>query len=270
MASSVSEAEIRVQRQISAAIATNVSLDTVLAGVVRAAARLCRTPMAIATLLRDRGEELEVVSVFGTGAPIVGARLPVAASLNGVVIQSGHSVRSTNVQRDPRTVVRQIPQMSGAQGVLFVPLRNQHGPFGTLGVAKRVAWRFTSHDEIVLSQLADSASIAIQNAQLREQLYRTAAPPAGLAAASIQATSGGRADGSTALQGQPSSADQCRVSPREREVLNLLIAGMTCKEIACRLSISNRTVQHYLDRLKLRFHQPRLPALVGYVIKHDL
>jgi DNA-binding CsgD family transcriptional regulator len=256
MTPSVNATEIRVQRRITRAIAMNASLDTVLASVARAAARLCHTPMALVTLLDDTGEQLEVVGVFGTPESVRGTCLPVAASLNGLVIASGRSVRSMNVLRDPRSVVQQIPLMSGARGVLFVPLRDQRGPFGTLAVAKRVPWHFSARDEALLSRLADSASIAIQNAKLREQLRRS---PAQF----------GRAD-RAGSQPQGPAPGPYRVSPREREVLNLLIAGMTCKEIASALSISGRTVQHYLDRLKLRFHQPRLPALVGYVVKHDV
>ncbi len=270
MVMSVSATALRAQRQISAAIATNASLDSVLGSVAQAAARVCRTPLAMVTLLSTSREELEVVAVFGTRAPLLGAHLPVAASLNGLVISSGRSVRSANVLRDPRPLVRQIPQISGARGVLFVPLRDQRGPFGTLGVAKRVAWRFTARDDVALSQLADSASIAIQNARLREQLHRTAAQRTELAGAPPQPVQGDRSDSQTESHRGAPASDSCRVSPREREVLNLLIAGMTCKEIASTLSISKRTVQHYLDRLKLRFHQPRLPALVGYVVKHDV
>jgi DNA-binding CsgD family transcriptional regulator len=261
MPSSVSETDMRVQGRITAAIAASTALDTVLAQVLRAAARLCHAPMAMITLLSPERTELEIVGVFGTRAPVVGARLPVAASLNGLVINTNQSVRSTNVRRDPRAVVHYVPQLTGAKGVLFVPLRGQNGPFGTLGVAKRVAWRFSRRDETQLGQLADSASIAIQNAQLRSQLQRLPPPS--------QPRKADDGDSAAAAPVAP-EPPAYHVSPREREILDLVMAGKSCKEVALTLHISDRTVQHYVERLKLRFRQPRLPALISYVLKHDI
>jgi len=262
MPASVSETDMRVQGRITAAIAASTALDTVLAQVLRAAARVSHAPMAMISLLSADRMELEIVGVLGTRAPVVGARLPVAASLNGLVISTNRSVRSTNVRRDPRAVVHYIPQLTGAKGVLFVPLRGQNGPFGTLGVAKRVAWRFSRRDEIQLGQLADSASIAVQNAQLRSQLQRLP-PPAS------QPNKADDGDSAAAVR-VPPDPPAYHVSPREREILDLVMAGKSCKEVALTLHISDRTVQHYVERLKLRFRQPRLPALISYVIKHGI
>lgn len=170
MASSRSHAEASIHRQITAAIAVGAALDLLLARITRAAVRLCRSDVAMITLLTDGGDELELVSVFGTRAPVLGIRLPVAESLNGLVVTSGRSVRSTDVLYDPRPAVRAVRQMSGARGVLAVPFRNCAWPFGTLGVAKRVPWRFTDRNEASLRQLADGASIAIEHARLRERL----------------------------------------------------------------------------------------------------
>ena len=61
-----------------------------------------------------------------------------------------------------------------------------------------------------------------------------------------------------------------RLSPREGEIVDLLIMGKTYKEVAAALHISARTVEHYVERLKSRFHQPRLPALACYLAAHGL
>jgi len=270
MASSLEAAEVKIHRQITADIAAGTGLRGLLSRIARAAARLCDADMAAITLLTDKRDELEMVGVHGIRPSILGTRLPVALSFNGLVITAGRSVRSADVLREPPPMVRSIPSMTGARGVLAVPLRDGSAPFGTLGVANRVCWQFTAHDQAQLTQLAGSASIAIQNAQLRERLSRALSP-------ALQ--DGARAN---PLAGRPEPARRSQslhggdgacayhFSPREREILRLLSSGKTCGEAAATLNISSRTVQHYLERLKVRFHQPRLPALVGYFVKHDL
>ena len=58
------------------------------------------------------------------------------------------------------------------------------------------------------------------------------------------------------------------LSRREREIVDLLIAGQTYKQVGARLDISARTVEHYVERLKQRFHHHRLCALSGYLVAH--
>jgi len=48
--------------------------------------------------------------------------------------------------------------------------------------------------------------------------------------------------------------DNIKISARERECLNLLIRGMTAKEIARSLALSPRTVEFYIENLKKKFN----------------
>jgi len=271
MVSLASEAEIQMHRQITAAIAAGTAPETLLAYITRAAALLCQSDMAVIALLTDNRDELELVGVFGTRAVAPGTRLPLTGSLNGHVITSGRSVRSTDALRDPRPAVRETPRLSGARGMLMVPLRNPQGPFGTLGVATRVPWRFTDRDAAVLTQLADSASIAIQNAQLRARFWSGMWEPG---APALQprpslVTYGPPVHTKQLPRRPPSHAAQ-HLPPRERQMLDLLVTGRTCKQVASALGLSPRTVEHSVERLKLRFHQPTLHALVGYALTHAL
>lgn len=271
MASLVIPSEVRVHRQITTAIALGASLHALLSSIARAAAHLCHAPMAAIALLTDGKDELEVVGTFGIRTSVLGARLPVRLSFNGLVITAGRAVRSTDVLRDPPPMVCILPPMTGARGVLAVPLRDGSGPFGTLSVAKRVCWRFSAHHEALLAQLADSASIAIQNARLREQLHSAGRHSTRLDAAvrSVDVTPPSLQHPSE-LDQPLAHSDSCHLSPREREILKLVANGKTFKEIAAILGISGRTVEHYLERLKLRFHQQRLAALVGYMLTHGV
>jgi GAF domain-containing protein len=232
MASFFSQSEVRAQRQITAAIAVGASLRPLLSNVACAAVRLCHSHMASIALLTEKGNELELVGVHGIRPPILGTRLRVKESFNGLVITAGRAVRCTDVLRDPGTV-RILASMTGARGVLAVPLRDESRPFGVLSVAKLVSWRFSAHHEDLLTQLADSASIAIQNARLREQLQKAAAqaPKAPERSPAAHSSLG---------------HDPHHLSLREHQILDLLAAGMTCGEAAATLDISCRTVEHYL------------------------
>ena len=61
-----------------------------------------------------------------------------------------------------------------------------------------------------------------------------------------------------------------RLSRRERQVLELVIAGRTSKEIARRLGIAAASVDTYRSRIMLKLSIKDLPALVRFAIRHGL
>jgi DNA-binding NarL/FixJ family response regulator len=62
------------------------------------------------------------------------------------------------------------------------------------------------------------------------------------------------------------SDDNQSLSPREREVLEMLARGFLYKEVAEALSISVRTVDTYIRRIYERLHvRSRAQAVVKYV-----
>jgi len=61
-----------------------------------------------------------------------------------------------------------------------------------------------------------------------------------------------------------------RLSRREREVLELVIAGRTSKQIAARLGIAAASVDTYRSRLMLKLSIEDLPALVRFAIRHGI
>jgi DNA-binding NarL/FixJ family response regulator len=61
-----------------------------------------------------------------------------------------------------------------------------------------------------------------------------------------------------------------RLSPREREVLQLVVEGKTSAEIADVLSLSVKTVETYRSRLMHKLGISDLPALVKFAIQHGL
>jgi DNA-binding NarL/FixJ family response regulator len=61
-----------------------------------------------------------------------------------------------------------------------------------------------------------------------------------------------------------------RLSPREREVLQLVVEGKSSTEIADILSLSLKTVETYRSRLMHKLDISDLPSLVKFAVQHGL
>jgi DNA-binding NarL/FixJ family response regulator len=61
-----------------------------------------------------------------------------------------------------------------------------------------------------------------------------------------------------------------RLTPREREVLQLVVEGKSSAEIASTLSLSVKTVETYRSRIFHKLDIADLPALVKFAIQHGL
>jgi len=61
-----------------------------------------------------------------------------------------------------------------------------------------------------------------------------------------------------------------RLSPREREVLQLVVEGKSRTEISDILSLSFKTVETYRSRLMRKLGISDLPSLVKFAVQHGL
>jgi DNA-binding NarL/FixJ family response regulator len=61
-----------------------------------------------------------------------------------------------------------------------------------------------------------------------------------------------------------------RLSPREREILQLVVEGQSSAEIAATLSLSRRSVETYRRRLMQKLGITNLPDLVKFAISYGL
>ncbi len=70
----------------------------------------------------------------------------------------------------------------------------------------------------------------------------------------------------------PADADDRarQLTPRQREVLQLLVAGCTVKEIGRRLGISEKTVETHRSQIMERLQIYDLPGLVRYALRQGL
>ena len=60
------------------------------------------------------------------------------------------------------------------------------------------------------------------------------------------------------------------LSPREREVLQLVVEGYSASEIATKLGLSTRSIETYRGRIMTKLDIDNLPTLVKFAIRHGL
>jgi DNA-binding NarL/FixJ family response regulator len=60
------------------------------------------------------------------------------------------------------------------------------------------------------------------------------------------------------------------LSPREREVLQLVVEGKSSAEVAVTIHLSPKTVETYRSRLMHKLGISDLPSLVRFAIQHGL
>lgn len=74
------------------------------------------------------------------------------------------------------------------------------------------------------------------------------------------------------LEGYGRAADPARVrlTAREADVLRLVVDGLTARQIATRLVLSPRTVEHHIQRVLRRLGLPNRAALVRHAVQNGL
>ena len=72
------------------------------------------------------------------------------------------------------------------------------------------------------------------------------------------------------LSSDAMGADTGRLTPREREVLQLLAEGNTNKEVAARLGITTKTAETHRARIMAKLDVHTVSGLVRYAIRHRM
>lgn len=146
---------------LSRSIAASLDLDSVLTSVVTAAVELTGAEEGHLLLLDEATQDLYMrASRNFDDQDAHTFRLPVNDSLAGQVIQTGKPI--SFCQDSPNKIKTSFL----VYALVYVPLSFNGQVIGVLGVDNRSPKRsFTQHDELLMSVLADFATIAIQNAR---------------------------------------------------------------------------------------------------------
>ncbi|MCU1659675.1 MAG: hypothetical protein JWO57_4331 [Pseudonocardiales bacterium] len=153
-------------------IIAHVDLPLVLRHIVEAARELVGARYAALGVLGPDGglEEFIHVGVADETAARIG-RLPSGKGLLGALIEDQHPIRLGAMSDDERSIGFPVhhPPMTGFLGV---PVRVRDAVFGNLYLAEAARGDFTADDEELVSALAATAGIAIENARLFDQAER--------------------------------------------------------------------------------------------------
>jgi DNA-binding CsgD family transcriptional regulator len=68
----------------------------------------------------------------------------------------------------------------------------------------------------------------------------------------------------------PATAGTARLTPREREILQLLAEGNSNKEIAAKLGISVKTAETHRSRVMAKLNLNSIPDLVRYAVRNGI
>ena len=151
-------------------------LDQILITVMEEVRRLLEVD-AGSIWLRDRKTD-ELVCEYAIGPysqTVRGWRLAPGQGIAGAVAQSGESIIVPDVVADERHF-KGVDQRTGQtlRSILCVALKVKQGIIGVLQVLDTEPNRFSDEDRILQELLATAAAIAIENARLREKLWRAA------------------------------------------------------------------------------------------------
>lgn len=170
--------ELSILCNISQALASTMDLDELLAIVIDEVNKALLTEGAGVLLYDETRGDLywrQVRDARRILAPQSEAlRLPLDESIAGWVFRHNKPARVNDVSKDPRY----YPEMSRKSGfqirkVLQVPLNTREKTIGVLMTMNKIGGDFTDQDETLLSSMAGSIALAIENAQVYQKLKKS-------------------------------------------------------------------------------------------------
>jgi PAS domain S-box-containing protein len=156
--------EVQTLFAVQQAITSRLDPDTVLQMIADEARRLTNTDMSAVYLLG--GEDLVISVVSGDVSPkMLGHVVPMHNSVAGMAFKSRIPIRVSDSGQDEK-VYHSLAQKVGAKSFLIVPLVSGEQPLGVIIVSNQSAGQIGDQDERVLTLLASSAVVALENARL--------------------------------------------------------------------------------------------------------
>jgi signal transduction histidine kinase/DNA-binding response OmpR family regulator len=152
------------------ALTSTLDLDKVLAQAMSEARAMLSAEAASVILHDPTTDELVFAASDGPGSEdLLGARMPAEAGIAGWTLREAQPLLIKDAQEDPRFYA-DIDTATGmtTRSLLAVPLKYKDRVIGVIEAINRSNRHFDEHDLEILSILAGSAAIAIENARLYE------------------------------------------------------------------------------------------------------
>ncbi|MGC9357244.1 MAG: GAF domain-containing protein [Anaerolineae bacterium] len=161
--------ELQTLISVQQAITSDLDPDIVLQMIAEEALRLTGVQRAVVLLLDETQESLVVSFVAGDEPKnLLGETLSVEDSLSGKNMLAGEPVLISDMMDDPR-VCQETAEKSRFRCQVSVPLMAPSGPLGVIAVSDSEPERLGPNDVRVLSMLASSAVIGLENARLYQE-----------------------------------------------------------------------------------------------------
>ena len=166
------QGRLRALLKANQAVIEHIDLPTVLRRIVEAAVELVGAQYgALGVVAADGG--LEQFINVGMSPELVHkiGHLPEGHGLLGALIEDPHPIRIPELSADPRSVgfPEGHPPMSSFLGV---PIRVRDEVYGNLYLSNQKSGEFSEEDEQLVTALAATAGIAIENARLFAETHR--------------------------------------------------------------------------------------------------
>jgi PAS domain S-box-containing protein len=159
--------------RVGRAVTSSLDLNQVLTTVMQEARELLQAEAASVLLLDEESGELVFETAVGLGAEKAkGLRLPPGQGIAGWVIRESRPLLVPDVNQTDR-FYPDIDVITGldTRSILAVPLRVKERAVGAIEAVNKIGASFTPADEELLSSMAQSAAIAVENARLYQDLH---------------------------------------------------------------------------------------------------
>jgi signal transduction histidine kinase/CheY-like chemotaxis protein len=166
--------ELTFLNRVGRAVTSSLELEQVLATVMKEATQVLKIEAGSVLLLDEESNELVFKAVAGPRSETArGLRLPLGQGIAGWVVREGQRLLVPDVREDPRFHPG-IDEVTGffTRSILAVPLKVKGKVIGVIEAMNKTDGDFSQADVALLSSMAQSAAIAIENAWLFEQAQR--------------------------------------------------------------------------------------------------
>ncbi len=159
--------------EVARSITSTLRLNEVLDLITESAMKVMDAKGSVIRLLDEETDELVAAAMSGLSheywqkGKVVGAASPV----NGRAL-TGEAVQIMDVTQEEGFQYPEAARMEGITSVLTVPLRAKSGTRGVIRIYAKRKRRFTPAEIELLSTFADQAAVAIENAELYEDIRR--------------------------------------------------------------------------------------------------
>jgi putative nucleotidyltransferase with HDIG domain len=165
--------EFRTLYEVANTINSSLRLQTVLDMIARSAAQVMDAKGCAIRLLDETSDGLEIVATFGLSQEYL-TKGPVKVSESPIDRQvlQGTPIAFRDVSRELGFQYPEAAAKEGIVSVLCVPLRSKDSTIGVIRIYSATRRQFSSDEVALLTAFANQASVAIENAELYEDIRR--------------------------------------------------------------------------------------------------